>query len=271
MAERRRGRLFLIGFALCTAPVLTLVSLEALVPAFYAVVRQGLPSVIAGCLVFPPLFSLPLVTAYLVNSRELLLVRRLATSSGRRTPVRELLPLALLAGLAASLPIVWLMQADVAGVLLWAAPLLVVLAFWLGQRARKQTNVAARSRDRVLGEFVRRLAGAPPAGPDARHQLNRQFEQALSCSKVTTRVWAQAASDETTEAWRDLFDRFDGVTQLRRAHDEAQYELLCELVPGAENSPECLVAPALDPFGHLVGGVVAQERLRSGAVRWQRL
>jgi hypothetical protein len=102
-AERARVRLFLYGIVVSLGPIVTLLVVAALVPRLWIALRS--PDVFARVapFVYPPMFLLPLVTAYAVAARDVLNVRLVIQRGLRYVLARWLLmwgaivPLALLA------------------------------------------------------------------------------------------------------------------------------------------------------------------------------
>jgi hypothetical protein len=73
--ERRRVRLFLVAVALAFGPVLTLILLASVVPPLLEFFRTPRGFFLSSLVVYPPMFLLPVATAYAVAARDVLNVR----------------------------------------------------------------------------------------------------------------------------------------------------------------------------------------------------
>jgi eukaryotic-like serine/threonine-protein kinase len=74
-AERRRVQLFVTGIVAGAAPLLIIVSLEGLIPAFHRFMSVPTVRYASGFLVYPALFSVPITTAYSVLIHRVMDVR----------------------------------------------------------------------------------------------------------------------------------------------------------------------------------------------------
>ena len=137
--ERARVRLFLYATVLSLAPMMTIVVMLTLLPPFLAFATSPQGFSLTAWLVYPPMFLLPLATAYAVAARDVLNVRLVIQRGLRYVMARWLLlwsavvPLALLAGHLyrhADLTLGGALALEPAPALLWFAGVgTIVLAF----------------------------------------------------------------------------------------------------------------------------------------------
>ena len=103
-AERVRVRLFLYAMVAAFGPMMTLIVATAVVPPMRRLLDSPLFVARAGWVIYPPMFLLPVATAYAVAARDVLNVRLVVQRSLRYVLARWLLawgalvPLALLTG-----------------------------------------------------------------------------------------------------------------------------------------------------------------------------
>jgi len=103
-AERARVRLFLYGIVISLAPMMTMLVGATLVPALGRAIRSQAGFTRAAWIVYPPMFVLPVATAYAVAARDVLNVRLVIQRGLRYLLARWLLlwgalvPLGLLSG-----------------------------------------------------------------------------------------------------------------------------------------------------------------------------
>jgi hypothetical protein len=138
-SERARVRLFLYGIVVAFGPMLTLIVLSVLIPPLLVYVRSPAGFVVSSWLVYPPMFLLPVATAYAVAARDVLNVRLVVQRGLRYLLARWLLmwgalvPVALLLGHLyrhADLTLGGALATEPAPALLWFAGVgAIVLAF----------------------------------------------------------------------------------------------------------------------------------------------
>ena len=102
--ERARVRLFLYAVVAAFGPMMTVLFIASLVPSFLQFIKTPRGFVWAGSVAYPPMFLLPVATAYAVAARDVLNVRLVIQRGLRYLLARWLLlwgalvPLGLLSG-----------------------------------------------------------------------------------------------------------------------------------------------------------------------------
>jgi len=99
-SERARVRLFLYAVVFSFGPVLTIIVATILVPAFLRLLQTPGAFFWVGCVVYPPMFLLPIATAYAVAARDVLNVRLVVQRGLRYVLARWLLVVAALVPLS---------------------------------------------------------------------------------------------------------------------------------------------------------------------------